>query len=119
VFEAWGQRLVQPYAVAVDAYLRLPAAFLRLADRKERLCQRIFGRAIPEYVLTRPKARAQVGGANPEGGVLAACVDRGLDASALRRRFAELHGADERSLARFIRAGRYRARAPGDDQGRR
>ena len=120
VFEAWGQRLVQPYAVAVDAYLRLPAAFLRQADRKERLCQLIFGRGIPEYVLTRPKARAQVGGANPEGGVLAACVDRGLDAAALRRRFAELHGnADERSLASFIRAGRYRARPPGDDQGQR
>ena len=45
--------------------------------------------------------------------MLAACVDRGLDAAELRRRFAELHGVDDaRSLDRFIRAGRYRAAMP-------
>lgn len=113
IFEAWSMRLVQPYAVAVDTYMKLPEAFLRLPDRKERLCRAIFGEAIPDYVLGRPKARAQVGGADQAGGVLATCVDRGLDAAALRRRFAELHGgADDSALDRFIRAGRYRARAP-------
>ena len=118
IFEAWDLSLIQPYAVAVDSYLRLPDSFLRLDDRKERLCQEIFASRIPEYVLTRPKARAQVGGENPEGSVLAVCVDRGIDAAALRHRFAELHGgAEERSLDRFIRAGRYRARAPGEVEG--
>jgi asparagine synthetase B (glutamine-hydrolysing) len=113
VFEAWDLRLVQPYAVAVDAYMRLPEAFLRLDDRKERLCQAIFGGDLPGYVLTRDKTRAQVGGADSGGGVLAACVDRGIDAAALRRRFAELHRVtDDRSLDRFIRAGRYRAKTP-------
>ncbi len=119
IFEAWGLRLVQPYAVAVDAYMRLPEDFLRVPDRKERLCASVFGGAIPEYVMTRPKARAQVGGENAEGGVLAACVDRGIDGTALRRRFAELHGVDdERALDRFIRAGRYRSRTPGDPEQR-
>jgi asparagine synthetase B (glutamine-hydrolysing) len=113
IFEAWSMRLVQPYAAAVDTYMRLPEAFLRLPDRKERLCRAIFGEAIPDYVLSRPKARAQVGGSDQAGGVLATCVDRGLDATALRRRFADLHGgAEDSSLDRFIRAGRYRARAP-------
>jgi len=117
VFQMWGQRLIQPYAVVVDPYMRLPEDFLRLADRKERLCAAVFRGAIPEYVMTRPKARAQVGGENAEGGVLGACVDRGIDAAALRRRFAELHRVDDdRALDRFIRAGRYRSRAPGDGE---
>lgn len=113
VFAAWDLSLIQPYAVAVDIYMRLPARFLRLEDRKQRLCQAIFGNRIPDYVLSRPKARAQVGGVEQAGGVLAAFVDRGLDSAFLRRRFAELHGVgDERAVDRFIRAGRYRARAP-------
>jgi asparagine synthetase B (glutamine-hydrolysing) len=113
IFEAWDLSLVQPYAVAVDVYLGLAEGFLRLADRKERLCRAILGGRLPDYVLTRPKARAQVGGAEGSGGVLAACVGRGIDAAFLRRRFAELHAVeDERALDRFVRAGRYRARAP-------
>jgi asparagine synthetase B (glutamine-hydrolysing) len=112
IFEAWGQRLVQPYAVAIDSYMGLPESFLRLPDRKERLCGMVFGGGIPDYVMSRPKSRAQVGDATTGKGVLAACVDRGIDSAALRRRFAELHSADERSLDGFIRAGRYRARVP-------
>lgn len=113
VFEAWKLALIQPYAVAVDAYMRLPESFLRLPDSKERLCRAIFASRIPGYVLSRPKARAQVGGSDQAGGVLAACVDRGIDTGVLRRRFARLHQvADDRSLDRFIRAGRYRSRAP-------
>jgi len=113
VFEAFGLPVVQPYAVAVDAYLSLPEAFLRLPDRKERLCRAVFGEELPSFVYKRPKARAQVGGGDAGGGVLAACLDRGVDAAVLRRRFAELHGveaADE--LDRFIRAGRYRTATP-------
>jgi hypothetical protein len=63
-------------------------------------------------VYARPKVRAQAGSADPAGGVLAACIDRGLDGPSLRRRFAELHGvADPTALDRFIRAGRYRTAA--------
>jgi asparagine synthetase B (glutamine-hydrolysing) len=112
IFHALKLRLIQPYAVAVDAYLRLPASFLGLPDRKDRLCRAIFGSDVPDYVFTRPKTRAQVGDES-QPGVLATCVDGGIDAAALRRRFAALHGgAEDRSLDRFIRAGRYRAKPP-------
>jgi asparagine synthetase B (glutamine-hydrolysing) len=113
VFESWALTLIQPYAVAVDTYMRLPDAFLRMPDRKQRLCSAMLEDRIPGYVLTRNKTRAQLGGAQSGGGVLGACVDRGMDAASLRRRFAELHRvSDERSLDRFIRAGRYRAEPP-------
>jgi asparagine synthetase B (glutamine-hydrolysing) len=113
VFGSWALTLIQPYAVAVDTYMRLPGTFLRTSDRKQRLCGAMLSDRIPGYVLTRDKTRAQVGGARSEGGVLAACVDRGVDTASLRRRFAELHRVwNERSLDRFIRAGRYRAVPP-------
>jgi asparagine synthetase B (glutamine-hydrolysing) len=112
VFAAWGLPVVQPYAAAVDAYLGLPGEFLRLPDAKRRLSERMFGDLVPEYVYTRPKVRAQIGSAEG-GGVLAACVDRGIDARWLRRRFAELHGvSDERALDRFVRGGHYQASVP-------
>jgi asparagine synthetase B (glutamine-hydrolysing) len=113
VFGAWNLPVVQPYAVAVDSYLALPADFLRLADRKIRLCRSVFGELLPPYVYSRTKARAQVGSRAVEGSVLGLCVDRGIDATCLRSRFAELHGVDEPAdLDRFIRAGRYRASVP-------
>jgi hypothetical protein len=113
VFGAWGLSVVQPYAVAVDAYLAMPASFLELADRKERLCRAIFGSRLPEYIYARPKARAQVGGQDMGGGVLAACVDRGIDGAWLKRRFAGLHDvADLDALDGFLRAGRYRSALP-------
>jgi asparagine synthetase B (glutamine-hydrolysing) len=112
VFAAWSLSVVQPYAVAVDTYLALPGEFLRLEDRKERLCRATFGTLIPEYVYVRPKVRAQVGGAQ-DGGVLATCVDRGLDAAWLQHRFAGLHGlSNPGPLDRFLRAGRYRTAIP-------
>jgi asparagine synthetase B (glutamine-hydrolysing) len=113
VFAAYGLAVVQPYAVAVDAYLSLGSKFLGIPDRKERLCRAIFAELLPRYVYSRPKARAQVGGAEVEGSVLAICVDRGIDTRYLRKRFAELHAvSDEAELDRFFRAGRYRASAP-------
>jgi asparagine synthetase B (glutamine-hydrolysing) len=113
VFQSWGLRLIQPYAVAVDTYMQLPEPFLQRPDRKERLCRAIFGPALPEHVLKRPKARAQSGGADLSGGVLAVCVDRGVDSAELRRRFARLHDVDDqRALDRFIRAGVYRSALP-------
>jgi asparagine synthetase B (glutamine-hydrolysing) len=113
VFGAWHLPLIQPYAIAVDAYLSLPEEFLQLADRKERLCRAVFGDGLPAYIYSRPKARAQVGGAQVTGGVLAVCVDHGVDADHLRRRFAELHGVgDPGLLDRLLRAGGYRASYP-------
>jgi asparagine synthetase B (glutamine-hydrolysing) len=112
VFGAWGLAVVQPYAVAVDHYLELPAAFLGREDRKQRLCESIFDGLLPRYVLDRPKVRAQVGSASG-GGVLGLCVDRGLDGPALASRFASLHEvADPAALGRFLRAGRYRSAVP-------
>jgi asparagine synthetase B (glutamine-hydrolysing) len=112
VFGAWQLHVVQPYAVACDTYLSLPEPFLRLPDRKQRLARATFGGLLPKHVLSRPKARAQLGGEHA-GGVLAVCVDRGLDAAELRRRFCALHAvADAGVLDSFIRAGVYRSSIP-------
>jgi asparagine synthetase B (glutamine-hydrolysing) len=113
VFAAWDLAVVQPYAAAVDEYLAIPEEFLSDAELKRHLGRAVVGDLLPEYVFRREKTRAQVGGEGAEGGVLAACVDRGLDATRLRRRFADLHGIEHLSeLHRFIRAGRYRAAVP-------
>lgn len=113
VFGAFGLTVVQPFAACAAAYLNLPAEFLGLEDRKERLVQEIVGSQLPDYIYRRPKVRAQIGGARG-GGTLAACIDNGIDGAWLRRRFATLHGlGEERALERFIRAGRYRSDIPG------
>jgi asparagine synthetase B (glutamine-hydrolysing) len=112
IFAAWNLPVVQPYAAAVDAYLTLPEDFLLLEDRKSQLSRLVFGDLLPEYVYARTKVRAQLGSSDG-GGALGACVDRGVDGSWLRRRFAALHDVtDVRTLDRFIRAGRYRASVP-------
>jgi hypothetical protein len=72
----------------------------------------MFGNAIPEYVYSRPKTRAQIGDPEGDGGVLGVCLTHGIDAAALKRRFGELHRASNSELDRFIRAGRYVASAP-------
>jgi hypothetical protein len=111
--QAWGLPAVQVYAPAVDHYLALPDEFLADPHRKDKLSRLLFGDRIPEYVYTRPKTRAQVGDVEVGRGVLGLCLDRGIDAAALRERFTELHGVrDPAALDRFIRAGRYRASAP-------
>jgi asparagine synthetase B (glutamine-hydrolysing) len=108
-FQAWDLPVVQVYAPVVDHYLQLPESFLCDPQRKERLNRLVFPNEIPEYVYARPKTRAQVGDAESGRGVLAACVDRGIDEAWLRRRFAELHRiTDPAALQRFMRAGRYR-----------
>jgi asparagine synthetase B (glutamine-hydrolysing) len=113
VFGAWKLPVVQPYAAAADAYLAIPPDWLARTDRKQELSRAIFGELLPQYVYTRRKVRAQLGSANGDGGVLALCVDSGVDSTALRRRFAALHGVDDlRSLDRFIRGGSYRSALP-------
>lgn len=112
-FQAWGLSAVQIYAPAVDHYLALPDGFLAESRRKDQLSRIMFADRIPEYVYTRPKTRAQVGDVDVGRGVLGLCLARGIDAAALRRRFAELHQvSDPLSLDRFIRAGRYRSSVP-------
>jgi asparagine synthetase B (glutamine-hydrolysing) len=111
-FQARNLPLVQVYGPAVDHYLALSAPFLTDPQRKERLCRLVFGAAIPDYVYTRPKTRAQIGDPEGDGGVLGMCLAHGIDARALRRRFAELHRATNSELDRFIRGGRYVASVP-------
>jgi asparagine synthetase B (glutamine-hydrolysing) len=112
VFSAFGLRVVQPYAVAVDEYMSVGSELLERVDRKNVLDRIVFGSLIPEHVYSRKKVRAQVG-SEEVGGVLAVCLDRAIDQAWLRRRFARLHGvADERELDRFMRAGRYRSAVP-------
>jgi asparagine synthetase B (glutamine-hydrolysing) len=113
VFGAWGLPVVQPYAVAIDSYLRLPSSFFGLRDAKQQLCRSIFGELVPSFIYDRPKVRAQIGDADAGGGVLAACIDHGINQDWLRERFARLHRArDPRELNRFMRAGRYRSAVP-------
>jgi asparagine synthetase B (glutamine-hydrolysing) len=113
IFAAWDLPVVQPYAVAVDEYLMLGDDFLRFEDRKRQLCQAIFEDLVPDYVFSRAKVRAQVGNPDTGGGVLAACVDQGIDGNWLQQRFAALHDVDDPSvLNKFVRAGRYSAAVP-------
>lgn len=113
VFGAFGLRVVQPYAAAVDAYLALEPEAFDDERRKATLDRAIFGDAVPDYVYDRKKSRAQVGDDEAGGGVLAACVDRGIDEDWLRGRFAALHRIEDfAELNRFVRAGRYRAAVP-------
>ncbi len=110
-FGAHGLVTVQPYAACLEDYLSLPADFLDRPDRKDVLVRQIVGSALPRYIYERPKVRAQIGG--EQGGVLATCIDRGIDGPYLRRRFAELHDLDDDAvLDRFLRAGRYRSQTP-------
>jgi hypothetical protein len=111
-FYARSLPVVQVYGPAVDHYLALSASFLADPQRKERLCHMIFGDAIPDYVYSRPKTRAQIGDPDGDGGVLGVCLAHGIDARALRRRFTELHRATDSELDRFIRGGRYVASTP-------
>lgn len=113
VFGAWELAVAQPYASAADLYLSIPADLLALPQAKQRVAREIFGDRLPGYVYERPKARAQLGGEGADGGVLAACVDRGIDRRSLRARFARLHGlADDRVLDGFLRTGSYRSAIP-------
>lgn len=112
VFGARGIRCIQPYALCASAYAELPGGFLSSSAAKRDLVLRVVGDRIPAAVYERPKVRAQVGSGDEVGGTLAAVIRSGLDARALRARFAELHGirADdvEAETRAFIRGGVYR-----------
>lgn len=93
----------------IDSFLRLPSSFLGLRDAKKRLFNAIFGELVPDYVYDRPKVRAQMGNRSG-GGVLGACIERGITQDRLRERFTRLHRVfDLRELNCCMRAGRYRS----------
>ena len=113
IFEAWSIPVVQLYAVAAHLYCSLPHEFLEAERNKERLSRLVFGNRIPEYVYRRRKTRAQIGDPATGKGVLALCIDHGIDQEWLRSRFAALHSVvDNAELDRFINAGRYRSATP-------
>jgi asparagine synthetase B (glutamine-hydrolysing) len=107
IFNAFGLDTVQPYALAAEAYAAVPGERLEDPRAKQELVRLVMGARIPEAIYARPKLRAQVG-SHDVGGTLAAIADRGIDAAALRRRFADLLGVEERELGALIRGGRYR-----------
>ncbi len=117
LFEAFGVPVVQPYAVVIPEYLRLPDRLLADPDRKTTLAHLVMRDTLPQYVYGRAKTRAQVGDPHTGRGVLAICADRGIDEAYLAQRFAELHNVtDVKALSRFIRGGRYRSAVPTFDQ---
>ena len=118
VFNAFGLDTVQPYALAAEAYARVPAQRLEDPRAKQELVRLVMGDRIPEAIYARPKLRAQVG-SEDVGGTLAAIADRGIDAAALRRRFAGLLGVEEHELGALIRGGRYRFSATAPWEGAR
>lgn len=108
VFGARGIDTIQPYALAADAYLGLPPAFLSSDRAKQGLVRLVMGDSIPGHIYDRPKVRAQVGSGSEVRGTLAAMVDRGMFGPALRERFADLLGARTDDVQGLIRAGYYR-----------
>jgi asparagine synthetase B (glutamine-hydrolysing) len=112
VFAAWGADVVQPYAVAADLYLSLPASLLTSTEAKQKVGRAVFGDLLPEYVFGRAKVRAQVGSSDGDRGVLGLCIDNGIDARYLRNRFAYIHHVTDAALDRFIRGGTYRSEVP-------
>jgi hypothetical protein len=67
---------------------------------------------IPEYVLTRPKVRAQVAVEGEPGGTFALLLERGIDQEHLKGRFAQLFGIGPREVMELTRVGFYRS-SPG------
>jgi asparagine synthetase B (glutamine-hydrolysing) len=113
IMRSFGIDEIQPYALCAPAYAALPGSWLSKPRAKQALTQAIFGKRIPEYVYARPKTRAQEGSSGTGTGTLTVCIDEGIDAEWLKRRFAELCCIDPSSLQRFIRGGFYRFDTPG------
>jgi asparagine synthetase B (glutamine-hydrolysing) len=108
IMRSFGIDAIQPYALCAATYAVLPGSWLSKPRSKQALAQAIFGKRVPAYVYARPKTRAQEGSSGTGLGTLRVCVDEGIDADWLKRRFGELFGIDPSSLQRFIRGGFYR-----------
>lgn len=108
ILNAFGFDVIQPYALVADAVIAVPAALLGVPRAKQELMRAVMGDRVPAVVYHRPKVRAQAG-STEVGGTLAALVDRGIDGSWLRQRFADLLGVDAPDLQNLIRGGVYRS----------
>jgi len=108
IFARHGVETVQPYALCAREYAALPSDLACEAGSKSRLVRAVMGERIPEYVLARPKVRAQVAVEGEPGGTLALLVNRGIDQEHLKDRFARLLGLEPQALRTLTRAGYYR-----------
>jgi hypothetical protein len=117
VFNHHGLEVVQPYGLIVDQYHRLPAEFVGGKQSKQALAQKIAGDLLPEFLLNRPKVRAQVGDSTAHTGILPLLIQRGRGADWLRRAFCRLFNIQSVAfLDRFVRGGRYRSVRPFSSQ---
>lgn len=115
VFNHHGLDVIQPYSFVVDEFMSLSASALGRDGFKQSLAHAVAGDLLPALVLSRRKVRAQIGGSTPTG-ILPVLLANGYDEAELRAVFCRLFMIeDDRSLDRFIRAGRYRVvtRTPG------
>lgn len=107
IFGRHGIDVIQPYALAADAYTAISAGAVDEPRSKQALGRRIFGDLVPSYVYDRPKVRAQAA-SEDVGGTLGLLADRGIHGQALQERFAQVLGVQPAQLRTFIRAGLYR-----------
>jgi asparagine synthetase B (glutamine-hydrolysing) len=109
VFGRHGMDVVQPYALVLEEYLRIPARLLEGDGAKPALVKEIAGDLLPPFVLERRKVRAQIGTSEEPQGILPVLVDSGRDAEWLKEAWKRLFRVEsDLGLRRFIRAGFYR-----------
>lgn len=108
VFARFGVETVQPYALCAREYAALPSDLACGTGSKSRLVRAVMDERIPEYVLARPKIRAQVAVEGEPGGTFALLLSRGIDQEHLKKRFARLLQIDPRAAGDLTRAGYYR-----------
>jgi asparagine synthetase B (glutamine-hydrolysing) len=108
IYAHFGCDVLQPYALCAPAFAQVPATLLEVPQAKQRLMERAVAGLVPDYILARPKVRAQSGSHDNSGGTLAAVADAGVGSQELTTRFCELFQTDARALRGLIRAGMYR-----------
>jgi asparagine synthetase B (glutamine-hydrolysing) len=108
IFAHFGCDVLQPYALCAASFARVPAELLNIPQAKQKLMERAVAGRVPDYILARPKVRAQSGSSDNSGGTLAAVADAGMDSQALAARFCALFKTDQRTLRGLIKAGMYR-----------
>lgn len=114
IFRQYGLDAIQPYGLAIDAYLKVPSRLLQGDTAKGALVREIAGDILPSFVLERKKVRAQIGTSQQPTGILPILVDSGRDSTWLASEWRRLLGIDdERFLSRFIRVGLYRVAPAG------
>lgn len=109
VFNHHGLAAMQPYALLLDDYLRLPASFLASEGCKRTLVRAVAGDRLPACVFERGKVRAQIATAGEPTGILPLLADANQDSKWLRSKFCRLFRVDDETLLdRFVRLGVYR-----------